>query len=500
LASRIPPESPEGTSEWSTALGRRVLHYAILKYGSSDSTEALYADEFKRNSEGFLVPRDLTYEDVLDVSKAEYLSFEYDAVTSSLRRVWKGGVLLPLDSEHGYDVENTDTQEKLIQHIDRRKWTYSSFLSGFGSVVDIDGLRSPQDGLGSFIVPELNVRRLEWRHDYLSGHPAIAPPQFPYKPNYLLLPFQIDGISDLLSLFGDEIEQRFGVTRDELIAFLWSLDTREFLLMTEDPRRQYTMMQRGYMAIPPETKVSLVDEVSVGLRGAMELKYKKTISAGAAQEATRRVLDCLTYSDEQLGRISLWDASPARVFTPVFDGMLICDYSQIPEVLGDFFADLSSLSGASGNIKGDNFEREVERVVRGASGLASWEFRKNLKTMDGVVRNLDASFTVDSTLWIVECKAMGEPHRLARGEARSLDSRWRTLEGYCGQAKSLAELVERNPVGRNYAVPAHVTRFEWAVCTPGAEYTPTLSREYWISGDIPRVCTPRELLAVVLRQ
>ena len=93
---------------------------------------------------------------------------------------------------------------------------------------------------------------------------------------------------------------------------------------------------------------------------------------------------------------------------------------------------------------------------------------------------------------IVECRAVGNSFGFEQGDPRSVEFRARKLHAALSDIDEKARWLAVNPVGKNY----DIRQFDFVMpvaVTPFAEFIPGLQGEYWITDDLPRVLTPREL-------
>jgi len=488
LIRRIPPVSAIGASDWNIKLSRRVLDLAVLKHGQRDPKGEIFAEEF-RTDEDSSVPRELTYYDVLHSYQVEQLAYLHDFTTGCLRRVWKGGVLR--GSGYLYAVDNTFEQEVLIECRDARTWEHSGYLTGFGTTVEVSIDPAFRDGGTIFILPPNIAQAPFW--PTFPTDPAIADDLPPFVPNYLLVPFRIDGLLRLLALFDDSMETRLGFRARDVVAFVWGMSMRQFGEVAKDIVKRYHLLQRAYVLMGAHNP-GYVDYVLAGAyMGGMRGMFGQEVDSDEAMEMTRRIRSALTYESSDLEQISLWDGAPAKMFLPLGSGLL-CDYSAMHDALRGLVSLFASEAGELGNIKGDHFQSEVEKLIRSTPGCRPWLFKRTLRADDGRECEIDASFVVASTLYVVECKAMAQPYLVSRGEIRTLERRWSVLMKHCTQASEAAQFIRAHRSGRNFEVPDGVSEFEWVVVTPDVEYVPTMEDRYWLDPFVPRVLTPRELV------
>ena len=162
---------------------------------------------------------------------------------------------------------------------------------------------------------------------------------------------------------------------------------------------------------------------------------------------------------------------------------MLLDLAAMTDCLSDLFRAVGFNATDPGSIKGKTFEAEVIRQATEA-GFVTWECGRILKLDDDTPREIDASFIVGTTLFVVECKARSQNARVERGEYAAVKARWETLrDKHLGQAETLKNFLEANRTGRNYEIPDSVTTIEHCVCTPAAEW---IHRETLRSGSLTR--------------
>jgi hypothetical protein len=206
-------------------------------------------------------------------------------------------------------------------------------------------------------------------------------------------------------------------------------------------------------------------------------------------------LAALTWTEEAIGSISLWDRLPFNLIADAGDFLLI-DYAVLPEMFADMFRQVGFLDGDSGNIKAANFEAAVAARGR-CEGLEPWKEDTVLRHQDGSQRQIDVGFVAGEVLYVVECKAYAQNPKIDRGDWGARLTRQDKLIEYLDQARTLAEFIDDERTGRNYQVPAEVARTEHVLCTPGVEFIWSRDRELWLTDRIPRICTPAELTLVL---
>ncbi len=132
-----------------------------------------------------------------------------------------------------------------------------------------------------------------------------------------------------------------------------------------------------------------------------------------------------------------------------------------------------------------------------ASGLQTWLARCKLVASDGTIKEVDCSFVVDETLWILECKAHHQDVHIDRGDHAKLRSQREKLTKDLKQGRTLVEFLREHPKGTNYSVPDNVTRIECCILTTGIEWIWSEDPELWLTDDVPRICTLDEFLGLL---
>jgi hypothetical protein len=239
----------------------------------------------------------------------------------------------------------------------------------------------------------------------------------------------------------------------------------------------------------------LLSEVAPWVAALLEHFGRERPDADEARRLTEVGISSLTWTDDALAGISLWDRLPFNLILDAGDFFLI-DYSSLVELLADIFRQVGFLGGESGNIKAANFEAAVSARAR-AEGFEPWKEGVELRRRDGTQRQIDVGLVAGDVLYAVECKAYAQNPKIDRGDWAARTNRQDQLVAYLDQARTLAEFIDGERHGRNYEVPEGVTTIEHMLCTPGVEFIWSRAPELWLTTTIPRICTPDELVLVL---
>jgi hypothetical protein len=236
----------------------------------------------------------------------------------------------------------------------------------------------------------------------------------------------------------------------------------------------------------------VLEDLASFYRDVLRIKWSTDIEVNGAKQDVFHIADAVTYHHADYQTISLWDRQPFKII--LNDGVFtIWDIGAIPSYLKALASQVGFLDGDTANHKSVAFEDQVKALIARCDKLTAWN-SGILRAYDDSKRELDASFIVGDTLYVVECKAFSANPRIDRGDFAALNGRWKTLKRYLEQARSLAEFLTVRREGRNYCVLATVRRIDYCVCTPLAEWIPGLGSDCWFDTETPRICTPHELV------
>lgn len=539
LSRRIFPETTEPYDRTSTPyLHRTTFNLAILKHGQGNQpqefvvvpcsvdlrqyifTEAPYSGEtvdmdklgiiemeneaeFKEARLPRIIPRQITREDATNIYQIEYLALDYYMITAQLRRLWKGGQLrVHRDKFVGVDLPRK--LEALVDLYDTRSTNYGSLLSHFGSITDIETIKQ-KESLDDFMlfIPILNIKKHEVPlvfpiEEFFDG--KLKGPVYPKggnPSNFVLAPISIRPFYEKMRMFRQSIEEMFGFSPEEFVAFLVAVDRHHQRFWLYNINSRYSFFQRGYTLMPNrENFLHYLEEHYIHA-------YKHLfgdITTVQASSSFKKILNCMTYNEEDFANISLWDRTGAKLFLSV-PGGLLTDHSMVPSLLQSIFSELStraSIEGKIGQIRGDDFENEVEKYFKvNISDFQPWMCHRKLQFFSGSERDIDVSFSIGQALFVVECKAFSVPPAFDRGEISALQARERKLDDALRQADTLCEMLCKEHKGKNFKLPGAITHLVAIVASPFTEYIPKRSYHYFLTAHIPRVCTPEEIVEFV---
>ena len=489
LTRRWPPDPIGDSTVWTTMLYRRIFILAVLKHGSVPTKDELV--ELSAGDATQIVPAKITDQDVLDLAAVEYLAYEFNHAASAFRRVGKGAALTVVDGDLRALAD--EELQSLITSLDRRVSEYGSLSGPYGASVETDLPADVEGGDTPLVALDLVVNAGGSSADALAGFAKL---RFEQPTNYVPHPIGLDPVREALVRFEADMTALIGVSPDALLGTIHGLSIHTLTAMRQDARIGAQLFTTGYLPFSyGEHYDGVCKNVGRWVQYWWTAKRGESIDHDEATQIATEAFEALTYSADDLAAIDLWTRSPFRLL--IADGdKVIFDYSAIGEVLSELFARVGFIPNDPDAIKGTAFETEVIRLAE-THGFSTWR-TGGITGEDGAKREIDASFIVGATLFLIECKAFSQNPRIELGDFAALQDRWKTLDSkYLKQARTLKEFIEQRRADRHVAVPAEVTRFEYAVCSPAVEWIPNRSAELWLTDTIPRICTPAELIEVM---
>lgn len=250
------------------------------------------------------------------------------------------------------------------------------------------------------------------------------------------------------------------------------------------------------MLFPEDNWLATVKDIAMLLTPIWAQWRGEQLEADAAMKIATQGLQAVTWSEETLRLISLWDRIPASVILDA-GGFRLIDYAALAGFVADAFRQVGEVADSGGGgAKGVAFETTVAAHL-GRAGFDVWMRSRKLHHLDGTEREIDVGVVAGSTLFVVECKARTRGLRVDRGDWSARLNREETLVEDLAQARTLVEFLEAEPAGADYVVPQGITQLEPLLCTPTPEYIWTRNSDLWLTPDIPRICTTAELVAAL---
>jgi hypothetical protein len=200
-----------------------------------------------------------------------------------------------------------------------------------------------------------------------------------------------------------------------------------------------------------------------------------------------RALEHLTLRDDRRESLDIGISFNQSMLIPIGTDMWLLDLAWVKEIL---FGLCWGIEVADGNFKGAALEELV-------AGEVDYLPTYPCKGPDGSKKQIDASFAVDDTLVIVECKARTWSVDFERGKPNAYSHRInRIIIPAINEVDKKAEWLAKRPVGRNYDISGF-RRILPIVVTPFTEFIHSRHSKYWLTHDVPRVLNPSELKRIL---
>jgi hypothetical protein len=108
----------------------------------------------------------------------------------------------------------------------------------------------------------------------------------------------------------------------------------------------------------------------------------------------------------------------------------------------------------------------------------------------------DLIVATKTKLYVIECKAHAKSAKFFRGDPNIVQGRLSQLGQDHKQASAAADAVkhELQLPDSSLSSPGAV---EFCVCTPSQEFLRPVGKFGWLAPNIPRVCTPEELIVIL---
>jgi hypothetical protein len=168
------------------------------------------------------------------------------------------------------------------------------------------------------------------------------------------------------------------------------------------------------------------------------------------------------------------------------------------QATGDFLRDLVGKGKEwFATQHGDRFTLAVKRRVereRPEVEVVGW--KQEVRADDGHQVECDLLLATKSTLLVVECKAFEKSAQFYRGDRKAVRFRSLKLKKALGQAREGATAVQQAVARADISIPKRA-RVEAVVCTPAQEFVHPVGAFGFIAPEIPRICTPEELLSAL---
>jgi hypothetical protein len=415
----------------------------------------------------------------------------YDAA-SCYRRVYKGAHLDILSDR--YECPADTHAENSMQLFDKRKETFGGILDGFGYAKhiyqrDIDELiAKPQ------IEPMIFYSGFARRPD----DPSLCIAAGAYQPTDLLKLFrfwqdmavQVRGLQPLEFVFG-------------LSALAWSrfafdlpgLERRLQIGKTDLCENGFSMISKG--AIHSDLKYVWPRVLSW---------FKSLLVETPLRVSEDSIADFLqACRGTRQPDLHTWTSAPVIIQLDTID---LIDWMSVTS----FFIDLLPATQRTQRVtlasdRGHRFEAELRDYLSRNLSFSQFGKMRFWPTSDSKKaeypatkksRDVDLGVICGDTLILVECKVKLFFQTSLDEERRHHDTMQKASLEWLNQVDATAaSLAKGETTLDGHCLPANITKIVPLVCSPHPIFTPITDPHLMLTDDIPRVCTPAELLVVI---
>jgi hypothetical protein len=502
LESRIPHATTYSRDRGTIALYKRTMRAAILKYSNSDFSD-VYINENEQ-----ILPKEIKKEDIADLYRVDRLSFSLYMATADLRNYWKGG---KLKIEHGVGShywQHSKEIENCIDWMDKRSNSSDNAFHQSGIYMPFR-LADFGKKEGAFFSPFPIICMPSYDGEFKwSMHPLYKKyfsieneEQFP--ANYILFPFDFVQLEQSIRSFEPFFKKEFGFTVSDFIFILISVSYRFFRMAEVSGSHVAQLAMRGNVKVSNRNKL-IIDLVEICIKLENDLDDFVLSSKVSKNELVTKVLDIFTFNPKEKGARAQVDLLSRRGLFWIIDtgdDGVILDLRNFTFALDDFFYNcLISASGKVQNRVTDSFPRiSLDSILSSVEKAEFvWHANKELESADGQLRECDLAFKVQDILFVAECKARRSDSKKSSGRFYKMDTVWgQAKKDFHEQANTLALFIKANKSSLNIKIPEDVKFICPLVVYPNITWLASESRPYKFSNELPRMCTPEELIKVL---
>jgi hypothetical protein len=467
-------------------------HYVtlgLIRYSSIDCDMTM--DRVSGNQQ-YGIALAYTTNDLLDAFRLAFLACELTEIAGIRRWVGKGARLQPA-ADNPLHLEIPEEVEESVGEYERRRPRLC--------LLQDEGLLNYQFGTDLFL-PLIVLVRPPVNYLYVPGRDISLFCHY--------FPKVIDSapIQKQLHAYGDAIEDVFFLSPDDIIHFflavsyhiLHSLPTidhvgdRAIVLAKDDRSTDYNHRLTFLFRVCHLGSLRFPREVLV--RRLAEVRSPWVADAKSATTVIERFLAAFLVSKDK-DRDDL-DLMTLRPIPFVYS-------SASEEVYVDLLAPLDFFAWIIARAKewystqhGDRFTLALKKLIESQTAADVVGWKMIVKDSNG--RNCEVDLLVSDSmrLFVIECKAFAKSRPFFRGDPEAVRQRSNRIKEATAQAQNAASAV-RDAIARgDLSTPAGAT-VEWLVCSPTQEYLRPIGRYGFVNENVPRVCTPEELLAVLER-
>lgn len=505
---------------------------AILKYGNSDAKDMLKLPPRFKGTTGYGVPNQLTRDDAIDLNMILFLMEHYEKARYCMKRAGKGGKFIWENMKNlEFDIVLEPGVQSLVDIFDDRTFTSGNLLSFSGTWAPIEiSDEFPLPG-GAFtlinpwpkavvlhggisldkpiiltLLPNIagQGKDLGWRDPITKKKLNVSPP-------WLFQWIYLDSILPRLELYRGvmkkhlELMGRPGYEPEDLVFTLSAITQYQIKSYLGNDIFWYQVFSYGY-SVCTEPYELLKQKVLPEYRNLRKKSMGISPSEGD-WERLKSVIEDIKWDEKKYKQIDILRFSQINLFCPIDKNTWLIDWSLMQDVILDLFRPSGRMIGTIAMLRGKDFQKALAEYFQSHADtlhISIWWLgheRGFIKFSTNGLRDVDIGLIVNDYLLIIEVKAYaGSRDLLIVGDPESLGERWeKSVKPALQQVDTLSERLIKEPRGENFKIPSVVKWIVPIVCGPFTEWIPSSDPKWWLYQDVPRVCTPDELLETMAR-
>jgi hypothetical protein len=461
-----------------------VMTLAALKYGNSKYESFLQAEPIE--------PFQLSEVQAQDVRDIWELS-AYCSYLAGLRLIVGDGWRIVADEERVSADRRGRPNALDLLHLRRVADNRSSFLSrsalfeefpspGSARELHIDHPRvlfalplAKAGDLGSEPPTTLHSRR------------AAGIPDFPH---YFLMHWDVHDVTQLLELGAEAIQEEYGISPTEFSVVLAAVTARTIHDINRLPACMATACRTGLSVFSYRNFLR-------SLEAGIELITQVLGIPEPSHTLRARALRGLLLSDSNYRNLDILYPSIRSIFYR-FGNHVVVDWLLTADLLIRLVS-LVSEDSSTKNVKGVLFEQRVGEYISETKPDAQMLFPPNKKLRRGgeLFAEIDLSYRVGHTAFIIDCKAYQVAPECVRGDAGAVTTRWSYTERWLSRVVSVTRALADAPQGDNYSIPEDIRYLVPVVCSANVERIYSDDDLHLLAPGLSRICTPFELVGIL---
>jgi len=476
---------PPGLGGWSPTpsldLGPiQTVTMAALKYGSTLLEPSL-------SGEVLFGRFPLTGRQKEDLQRVVLLAFCYH----SMEMLWKAlGSGAKVGISDGLPIWTPDEQTQYLANLENRRLERgaANILSPSGSMGVLGEYRAVDPGkpvmlIARAVVSQEGSTDTEPLHASIPGYHDGRSFEIHYFP-YL---FDMSGYVDLLRVYSASFVEEYGFSPNEFATFVSCIT----LLQRDGNANQSDFFQDFCRTGLGTYSVGPLRAYVARQAGSHASKFGIQTSSVIL---TRRFFNKLVLDETAFRLLEMHGGWLSSIFYRL-GSHIVVDWYLAQHLLNAMLYGVSTRPQMRER-KGRRFELDLGKWISQMLPDAKSLFKPNmeLKSQGSVYGEVDLSFQCGVTAYVVDCKAYRVSPACLRGDREALKMRWDYTEGWLSQVIRTTSKLARQPKGDNYELPDNVKYLIPLVCSANVEPVYSIDDKHFVASDIPRVCTPLELV------